>query len=109
MTKEIEVEGKRIRLGAQPVGVNVANIKRIYNQKNTQEQIAELAKRTKGKKIILSIERLDYVKGPLEKIRAFSEFLEEYPEFHGKIELYNICTTRSEERRVGKEGVSKCR
>src|SRR3546814_3576253 len=92
MTKEIEVEGKRIRLGAQPVGVNVANIKRIYNQKNTQEQIAELAKRTKGKKIILSIERLDYVKGPLEKIRAFSEFLEEYPEFHGKIELINICT-----------------
>src|SRR5690606_33315886 len=92
MTKEIEVAGKSIRLGAQPVGVNVANIKRIYQEEKTRERIAELEKRTRGKRIILSIERLDYVKGPLEKIRAFSEFLEEYPEFHGKIELINICT-----------------
>lgn len=92
MTKEIEVAGKKIRLGAQPVGVNVANIKRIYQEAKTKKRISDLAKRTKGKQIILSIERLDYVKGPLEKIRAFSEFLEEYPEFHGKIELINICT-----------------
>lgn len=92
MTKEIEVAGKKIRLGAQPVGVNVANIKRIYEEEKTQQHIAELEKRTRGKRIILSIERLDYVKGPLEKIRAFSQFLEEYPEFHGKIELINICT-----------------
>jgi trehalose-6-phosphate synthase len=44
------------------------------------------------KQVILSVERLDYVKGPLEKIYAFQEFLEEYPEFHEKIVLINICT-----------------
>src|SRR5690606_42011216 len=83
MTKEIEVAGKSIRLGAQPVGVNVANIKRIYQEEKTRERIAELEKRTRGKRIILSIERLDYVKGPLEKIRAISEFMGAYPEIHG--------------------------
>ena len=38
------------------------------------------------------MERLDYVKGPLEKIHAFQDFLEQHPEFHGKVELINICT-----------------
>lgn len=96
MTKEIEVGNRRLRLGAQPVGVNIKNIKRIYSQKKTQQRIETLKKRTEGKHIILSVERLDYVKGPLEKIEAFGQFLEEYPEFRGKIELINICTPPSQ-------------
>src|SRR5690606_30123912 len=44
---------------------------------------------------ILSVERLDYVKGPLEKIQAFGAFLDEYPEFREKVELINICTPPS--------------
>ncbi|HWV72411.1 MAG TPA: glucosylglycerol-phosphate synthase [Pseudosphingobacterium sp.] len=100
MTKEIEVGNRRIRLGAQPVGVNIKNIKRIFNQKKTQQQIEALTKRTAGKRIILSVERLDYVKGPLEKIEAFGQFLKEYPEFRGKIELINICTPPSQGMKV---------
>lgn len=96
MTKEIEVGNRRLRLGAQPVGVNIKNIKRIFNQKKTQQRIEALKKRTEGKQIILSVERLDYVKGPLEKIEAFGQFLAEYPEFRGKIELINICTPPSQ-------------
>src|SRR5690606_22741284 len=92
--------GRRIRLGAQPVGVNVQNVQRIYREEKTRRHIEELSRRTKGKRIILSIERLDYVKGPLEKIKAFAEFLEEYPEFHGKIELINICTPPAQGMKV---------
>lgn len=100
MTKEIAVGNRHIRLGAQPVGVNVKNIQRILQQKETQQRIGTLKKRTNEKKIVLSVERLDYVKGPLEKIQAFGEFLEEYPEFHGKIELINICTPPSQGMRI---------
>jgi len=100
MTKEIEVGGKHIRLGAQPVGVNIKNINRIYQQKKTQQRIEALKKRTAGKRIILSVERLDYVKGPLEKIEAFGQFLDEHPEYHGQIELINICTPPSEGMKI---------
>lgn len=92
MSTEIETASGKVKLGANPVGVNVPYIKDIYQQEKTQEAIREMAEQTKGKKIILSIERLDYVKGPLEKIRAFNQFLHDYPEFHGKVELINICT-----------------
>lgn len=52
------------------------------------------------KQIVVSVERLDYVKGPLEKIFAFEEFLQQYPEFHGKVELINICTPPAQGMKV---------
>lgn len=100
MTKEIEVGNRRIRLGAQPVGINNDNIKRIYGLKKTKQRIEALQQRTGNKQIVLSVERLDYVKGPLEKIQAFGELLEEHPELHGKIELINICTPPSQGMKI---------
>ncbi|MCO5235305.1 MAG: glucosylglycerol-phosphate synthase [Chitinophagaceae bacterium] len=92
MTREIEAGGRTIRLGAHPVGINMKNIRRIFGQPSTQELIRKMRDQTVGKKIILSVERLDYVKGPLEKIYAFQTFLEQNPQLHGKVELINICT-----------------
>jgi trehalose-6-phosphate synthase len=66
------------------------NIRHIFEQPATQEKIKKMQKQTDGKKIILSVERLDYVKGPLEKINAFQSFLERNPQLHGKVELINI-------------------
>ena len=100
MTKQIVVGDKAIRLGAQPVGVNMDNIRRISQSPKTKERINTLHKQTAGKRIILSVERLDYVKGPLEKIQAFGEFLEEHPEYHGTLELINICTPPSQGMKV---------
>lgn len=95
MTKVIEVSGRKIRLGAQPVGISVDKINNILEEESSKNKIEQLKKDTEGKTIILSVERLDYVKGPLEKIRAYGEFLEEHPEYHGKIELINISTPPS--------------
>ncbi|WP_423735463.1 glucosylglycerol-phosphate synthase [Chitinophaga caseinilytica] len=92
MTREIDTGRRKVRLGANPVGVHVDYIGELLQQDSTKEMIAQLKKNTVGKKTILSIERLDYVKGPLEKIKAFAQFLEEHPNLHGKVELINICT-----------------
>lgn len=98
MTKIIEIDGRQIRLGAQPVGVNMEKIRSILKQPDIKNQIeAERKKKSAaGIVTILSVERLDYVKGPLEKILAFGEFLAEYPEYREKIELINICTPPSQ-------------
>lgn len=98
MTKVIEVDGRQIRLGAQPVGVNCDHIKQILANESVKDRLNTLkdTKNSAGITRIISIERLDYVKGPLEKIQAFGEFLEEYPEFRGKVELVNICTPPSQ-------------
>src|SRR5690606_26805022 len=92
------IDGRQIRLGAQPVGVNMEKVERILKRADVRQRIGSSIARKKGKEMntILSVERLDYVKGPLEKIQAFGEFLEEYPEYRGKVELINICTPPSQ-------------
>src|SRR5690606_1738957 len=100
MTKQIAVGENTIRLGDQPVGVNMDNIRRTCESAETNERIGTLRQQTGGKRIVLSVERLDYVKGPLEKIQAFGEFLDGHPEYHGKLELINICTPPSQGMKV---------
>ncbi|MFD1770575.1 glucosylglycerol-phosphate synthase [Sphingobacterium suaedae] len=102
MTKIIEIDGRHIRLGAQPVGVNMEKVERILNKAEIHKHIDAALAKNAGREIstILSVERLDYVKGPLEKIQAFGEFLEEYPEYQGKVELINICTPPSQGMRI---------
>jgi glucosylglycerol-phosphate synthase len=92
MTTGIETASGKVRLGANPVGVNIPYIRDIFEQDKTRDAVRQMREQTQGKKVILSIERLDYVKGPLAKLRAYSQFLHDYPEFHGKVELVNICT-----------------
>ncbi|WP_243403334.1 glucosylglycerol-phosphate synthase [Sphingobacterium haloxyli] len=101
MTKVIEIDGRQIRLGALPVGVNMGKIRSIFKQPGIKKEIsAALTNKSSGMSTILSVERLDYVKGPLEKIQAFGEFLEEYPEYHEKVELINICTPPSQGMKI---------
>lgn len=100
MTSKIEVAGRLVGLGAHPVGVNVNYIQELFNRPSTQQAIEKMRSQIGEKQVVLSVERLDYVKGPLEKIYAFQEFLEQYPEFHGKVELINICTPPAEGMKI---------
>jgi glucosylglycerol-phosphate synthase len=100
MTRTIEAGGRIVKLGAHPVGVNVNFIEDVCNWAVTRNATQSMRKKLGDKQIILSVERLDYVKGPLEKIYAFQEFLEQYPEFHGRVELINICTPPAKEMKI---------
>lgn len=102
MTKVIEVDGRQIRLGAQPVGVNFDLIEKVLAKPTVRKKIEAFRKDNLDKDIkrIVSVERMDYVKGPLEKILAFGKFLETYPEFRGKVELINVCTPPSQGMKI---------
>lgn len=100
MTPAIDIDQRTVRLGAVPVGINIDYIQELFADGQMAQKVKELKQQLNGKKMILSAERLDYVKGPLEKILAFEHFLEEYPEFHGKVELVNICTPPAEGMKI---------
>ena len=92
MTRAIEVGGRQVALGAHPVGTDVALIRRLVASDAVQRQIADLDGYLAGTTGIVSIERLDYVKGSLEKLQAFERMLERHPELAGKVTLLNIVT-----------------
>ncbi|WP_317203591.1 glucosylglycerol-phosphate synthase [Janthinobacterium sp.] len=92
MSSAIEVGGRRVGLGAHPVGTDVALIGRLLESPAVRENIAGLDHYLNGVTGIVSIERLDYVKGSLEKLQAFERLLEQHPEMAGRVTLLNIIT-----------------
>lgn len=100
MTTALESGQRIIRLGANPVGIDVDYIREHLQKPAVTRKIEDMRGEMNGKKMILSAERLDYVKGPLEKILAYEAFLEAHPEYHGKIELVNICTPPAEGMKI---------
>lgn len=100
MATELEVGGRRVRLGAHPVGIDVNAVNEILERPEIRDRVEQIRADLDGRTSILSIERLDYVKGPLEKLHAFEKLLEDHPELHGKIVLLTVCTPPAPGMRV---------
>src|SRR5690606_9809349 len=54
------------------------------------EKAAELKAHFQERQIILSIDRLDYSKGILERLHAYENLLQLYPELREKVVLYML-------------------
>lgn len=52
---------------------------------NLQQDIHRFYEVLPGRKLILSIDRMDYSKGIPNRLYAFQHFLEKYPAYHGKV------------------------
>jgi len=92
MTTGINVGGRHVGLGAHPVGTDVAMIERAVASPAVQRQAEAIRDYLGAATGIVSIERLDYVKGTLEKLEAFERLLETHPEHVGKVTLLNVIT-----------------
>lgn len=53
-------------------------------------RIAALRRRFEGVKIIVGVDRLDYIKGVPQKLHAMEVFLDEHPEWIGKVVLVQV-------------------
>jgi len=100
VTTVIEVHGRRIGLGAHPIGVDIARIERILGDRTTSDRLRALRAQVGDARVILSVERLDYTKGTLEKLLAFERLLETCPEYLGTISLITVCVPAASEMTV---------
>ena len=96
----IEAGGRRIGLGAHPVGLDVERVRAVLAAPQTTARMATLRRELAGTRVILSVERLDYTKGTLEKLVAFERLLEAHPELCGKVSLLAVCVPAAKEMTV---------
>jgi glucosylglycerol-phosphate synthase len=105
MPTRLRVGDRTVTLGAHPVGVNVRGIRAQLTTADAARGIAELRAQFAGTKVILSVERLDYVKGPLQKLRAFEQLLDADPALRERVTLVFITTPPAD----GMEAYAKTR
>jgi trehalose 6-phosphate synthase/phosphatase len=73
-----------------PMGIDFDKYASMVNNGDVQQQLLQLGENFQGVKMILSIDRLDYSKGILQRLQAFDLFLQLYPEYQEKVVLYMI-------------------
>ena len=87
--------GREIVVNTFPMGIDYKKFEAaaIENIKNNFSESSELKKQINAHKsenrgkLILSIDRLDYTKGVVNRLLAFERFLDSFPEYHDKIRL----------------------
>lgn len=92
MATALRFAGHTVQLGAHPVGIDTERITQILATPDAQRRVAAIRGELADRQCILSVERLDYVKGPIEKLRAYRELLHRHPELRGRVVLVSICT-----------------
>lgn len=81
---------RQIVVESFPMGIDDHKFESLISDAVVQEHVTTFKDSLKGLKTILSIDRLDYSKGILQRLTAFELFLQTYPEYVEKIILYMI-------------------
>lgn len=103
-------DGRRVLVDAFPMGIDFDHYAKGAETPAAAAQSTKLLARAQGRKIVLSVDRLDYTKGIPGRLRTFDRLLEQHPEWRGKVNLVCVAVpsrTRVEEYRLLKEEVDR--
>lgn len=105
---------RNVRVDAFPIGIDYGKFVQAASAASVLAQVKSLTEHHAGRRIILSVDRLDYSKGIPERLEAFRIFLERYPSYHKKVVLVVIAVPSrievpayQELRKVVEESVSR--
>ncbi|HWP24241.1 MAG TPA: bifunctional alpha,alpha-trehalose-phosphate synthase (UDP-forming)/trehalose-phosphatase [Candidatus Binatia bacterium] len=79
-----------VRVETFPMGIDFEKFASAPADAETEGEARELRKTLAGIKAILSVDRLDYSKGILNRLEGYELFLEAHPEYHGKVSLLMV-------------------
>ncbi|OZJ01877.1 hypothetical protein BZG36_05018 [Bifiguratus adelaidae] len=86
----VEFEGRTVHVGTFPIGIDPDNFIEGLKKPSIQERMKVLKSKFEGCKIIVGVDRLDYIKGVPQKMHAMDVFLSQHPEWVGKVVLVQL-------------------
>ncbi|KAK7205125.1 glycosyl transferase [Myxozyma melibiosi] len=86
----VDFNGQMVTVGTFPIGIDPEKFTEALKTEKVQKRIAQLESKFDGVKIIVGVDRLDYIKGVPQKLHALEVFLTEHPEWIGKVVLVQV-------------------
>lgn len=93
---KVMVGDRVVKTDAFPIGIDFERYHDGAGSPEAKREIESWGRRLTGKKLIVSVDRMDYAKGITQRIEAFAAFLRKHPSFRGKV-VYVLLTVPSRE------------
>ena len=77
-------------VGSFPIGIDANAFATSAAAPEVEERLHSIRTRYADRQIVLGVDRLDYTKGIPERLRAFADLLERFPEVRGHIHLLQV-------------------
>lgn len=90
MPNGVAFEGRYAHVGTFPIGIEPMQFVDGLRKPTVEKRLAQLVKRFEGVKVIVGVDRLDYIKGVPQKLHALEVFLTQHPEWIGKVVLVQL-------------------
>ena len=74
-----------VKVDTFPMGIEFEHFAQAAASEETDLRVGELRQKCVGQKVIFSVDRLDYTKGLIYRLRGYEMFLKNNPQWHGKV------------------------
>lgn len=107
---KLTVNDRVVKVDAFPMGIDYEKYSKAPDKPEVKKEVEKIRKKVGDCKIIISIDRLDYTKGIIERLEAFDWFLSQNPEYKGKVTLIMVAVpsrTNVDKYRTLRENLEK--
>ncbi len=84
---EVKVQSRIVKVDAFPMGIDYRRYADAGDSESVTAAVDEVRRMVGNRRVILSVDRLDYTKGIVERLEAFDQFLSTYPDYRGAVVL----------------------
>jgi trehalose 6-phosphate synthase/phosphatase len=102
----ITINNRLCKADAFPIGIDFEKFSNACSAHKTNIHKKKLHKILQEKKLIFSVDRLDYSKGFINRLKAYERFLEKYPAWHFKV-VFNMVVVPSRDNIEVYRGMKK--
>lgn len=96
VTTALEYNGRRVEIDAWPIGTNPHVIDEHLSSFEAGQRVSEIQSEVGERRLLISVGRVDYVKGTKEMLESFDRLLARRPELKEKVKLFCICVAPAE-------------
>jgi trehalose 6-phosphate synthase/phosphatase len=87
---EVRTQNRAVRVGTFPIGIDYAAFSETARSEEVELRVGELRRRIGPFELVLGVDRLDYTKGLPERLQAFRNALQRFPELRERALLMQI-------------------
>ena len=106
----VRYQSRILKADTFPMGIDYERFSSAVQNPDTKKEIKKIREEIGEKKNILSIDRMDYTKGIIERLESYELFLQENPEYLEKVILIMVAVpsrTRVKQYQQLKQQVDK--